>query len=129
MIGPIGYFLIVCILLVAVATCLIGYNMTGVVAFDDSVEAICRTRVNGAINAACKTYFERNGRYPNNLKELLVKNGNGGPYVESPDAIIDQWGQPFQYDAKGPMNFGERPDIWTVQPKSGRVIANWPNGR
>ena len=50
----------------------------------------------------------------------------GGPYLETPDALIDPWGQPYQYNAQGPMNNGMKPDIWAV-PKTNpnNKIGNW----
>ena len=41
-----------------------------------------------------------------------------------PDALLDHWKNPYQYDAAGPKNGGKQPDIWTVTPE-GKVIGNW----
>jgi len=61
--------------------------------------------------------------YPARLDQL-VQPPEGGPYAD-PSALLDPWDQPYQYDAAGPRNHGEQPDIWTVTPK-GEVIGNWP---
>jgi hypothetical protein len=61
------------------------------------------------------------------LSDLLVKDQFGGPYLENADAIIDPWGQPYQYNPQGTNNNGTKPDIWTVAPNGdGKQIGNWP---
>jgi hypothetical protein len=90
-----------------------------------SLTDIADAQVRGPLTQACEAYALKNGRFPDRLDQLLVKDAIGGPYLESPDALTDPWGRPFQYDAKGPNNNGARPDIWTVTP-AGVVIGNWP---
>ena len=59
---------------------------------------------------------------------MLVKDARGGPYLDNPDALIDPWGNTYQYDPVGPRNNGVRPDTWTVNPRDGTLIGNWPPG-
>ncbi len=59
------------------------------------------------------------------LDDLLKKDDLGGPYLESKDALLDPWKQPYHYDPAGKKNEGRRPDIWTVAPNN-EVIGNWP---
>jgi hypothetical protein len=80
------------------------------------------------LTQACEAYRVKHDRLPQNLAELLEKDALGGPYLESPDALIDPWGNRYQYDPKGPRNNGLKPDIWTVTP-GGVEIGNWPRGR
>jgi hypothetical protein len=48
--------------------------------------------------------------------------------LESRDALLDPWGQPFQYDKNGTINQGMKPDIWTTDPKDPQrtKLGNWP---
>jgi len=75
---------------------------------------------------ACNMYkIKHNGQYPESLQQLLQKDQRGGPYLDDPEALKDQWGQFYQYDRSGPRNNGVRPDIWTRSPE-GKEIGNWP---
>jgi hypothetical protein len=85
--------------------------------------------VKGSLTHACQAYFRDHNRFPDNLGELLKKDALGGPYLEGPDALVDPWGNQFQYDPKGPRNNGAKPDIWTIDPGDGALIGNWPKGR
>lgn len=82
-----------------------------------------------ALGEACQRYaIKHNGEFPNQLDDLLVKDGLGGPYLESRDAMLDPWGHPYQYDKTGPNNNSMRPDIWAVD-KEGNKIGNWPKNQ
>ena len=94
----------------------------------DGVEVIADFQVRGSLPNACEAYRAKNGRLPKTLAELLEQNAVGGPYLEHPDALIDPWGNRYQYDPKGPRNNGLKPDIWTVTPQ-GIEIGNWPRDR
>src|SRR5262249_49663269 len=74
------------------------------------------------LTSAVKAYRIKYEEYPAKLRDL-VEPPDGPPYVE-PDSIIDPWQQPYQYDAAGPRNNGEQPDIWTVGD-DGKLIGNW----
>ena len=91
-------------------------------------KSTARIQVKGPMTTACKSYFDKNRRWPDDLKALTVKDANGIEYLESKDALFDPWGKEYQYDVKGPKNNGVRPDIWTVAP-DGEIIGNWPKGR
>ncbi len=102
-----------------------GFFLMG--ALGGAQKDIAQTQVKGALTQACQAYFTRhNGTFPETLAELLKKDEFGGPYLESPDALIDPWKQQYQYDKSGQMNNGTKPDIWTVDPKEpGVKIGNW----
>lgn len=89
---------------------------------------IAATQVSGPLTNACQAYRLKHDGFPKNMMELIQKDAVGGPYLESPDALIDPWGKLYQYDPKGPRNNGARPDIWTVTP-DGIEIGNWQRGR
>jgi hypothetical protein len=74
-----------------------------------------------SLTKAVQVYQIRHGEYPKSLKAmsegenpLLTKNG-----------YLDPWGNPYQYDPRGPSNNGKKPDIWCTTPKM-EVIGNWP---
>ena len=87
-----------------------------------------RTTIKGTLTSACDAFRLKNGRFPKNLEELLQQNEFGGPFLKSPDFLIDPWGRPYHYDPAGPRNKGLDPDIWFVHP-DGTEIGNWPKGR
>jgi hypothetical protein len=79
----------------------------------------------GSIGASVQAYYlKHNGEFPATLDMLLQKDEFGGPYLENADSLLDEWGNPFQYDIKGPRNKGTKPDIWSVAP-DGTLIGNW----
>jgi len=86
---------------------------------------MAKLQVKGPLTWACDEFIVRNGRWPKNLEELLMKNENGGPYLEHRDALQDPWGNTYRYDINGPMNKGVRPDIWTESPHNRTKIGNW----
>jgi hypothetical protein len=104
-----------------------GYFLTAPVGY--TTTDLARSYAKGPLTQACDRYFDRFGRFPDNLAALTVHEEGRGPFVEGPDALIDPWGQPFQYDSLGPKNGGRRPDIWTVNPREGTIIGNWPKNR
>lgn len=77
------------------------------------------------LTQAAETYnLDHLGNYPPNLQILLTRDGAGkGPYLKNQDALIDPWGNPYQYNAAGPMNNGTQPDIWS-ESQYGK-IGNW----
>jgi len=84
----------------------------------DLAKAGAKTLTTGAM-----VYHLKFDTYPARLDQL-VHPPEGGPYAV-PGALLDPWGQPYQYDPAGPRNHGKQPDIWTITPK-GEVIGNWP---
>jgi hypothetical protein len=40
-------------------------------------------------------------------------------------ALVDPWGNKYQYAAAGKKNGGKQPDIWTETPDK-KIIGNWP---
>jgi type II secretory pathway pseudopilin PulG len=91
-----------------------------------------------AIAIVCDAYKEKNAKYPETLATLLVRDEFGTIWIDDPAKLIDPWGRPYQYDAKGPNNKGLHPDIWVVTPDDGwwlgiwradprgKTIGNWP---
>jgi hypothetical protein len=76
------------------------------------------------LTQACEAYRISRGNWPPSLAALLQQDEEGGPYLKSQDAMIDPWGQPYQYNSAGPNNGGRQPDIWANAP-NGQQIGNW----
>lgn len=89
---------------------------------------VASAQVKGPLTQACEAYHLKHGAYPTKLGVLLEADENNVVYLDRPEALIDPWGNPYQYDPKGPKNKGQRPDIWTVRA-NGKEIGNWQKGR
>jgi general secretion pathway protein G len=101
-----------------------GYFLMG--AMGEAKHDLALTQAKQTLTNACQAYSLRRGQFPNQLQDLLQKDAKGGPYLEDPSALLDPWGQQFQYDKNGTRNNGRKPDIWTKDPSTGMDIGNWP---
>jgi hypothetical protein len=72
------------------------------------------------IDSAIQLYQLNTDQVPKSLKALT----EGDKPALKPEALIDPWGKPYQYDPAGPKNKGKKPDVWTVTPGK-KVIGNW----
>jgi general secretion pathway protein G len=85
------------------------------------------------IGKAVREYNLNNGVYPPDLNTLLGKDAEGkGPYLETPDALLDPWGRPYQYDQSGANHTRvgatvQIPDVYCMPPNStdGKPVGNW----
>jgi general secretion pathway protein G len=75
------------------------------------------------LTKACETYCIDHGQYPQALDQLLRRDNIGGPYLKTPEALRDPWGNPYRYNAAGPRNGGTQPDVWAETPDG--PIGNW----
>jgi hypothetical protein len=75
---------------------------------------------------AVQLYMEDHGGAPPATPQLLTEKDNkgNGPYLTSPDALLDPWGEPFQIDYEGRHHGGTEPDVWTTSP-DGKILGNW----
>jgi general secretion pathway protein G len=101
-----------------------GFFLMG--ALKGSQKDIAATQVKGPLTNAVQTYaLKNNMKYPQTLDELLDPDPDkGGPFLVNKDALIDPWGNRYQYDSQGQKNGGRQPDIWAVAP-GGELIGNW----
>jgi general secretion pathway protein G len=74
-----------------------------------------------------KEYEAKCGERPQTLDNLLSPPNGMKPLIDSATALIDPWGQQYQYDPQGSRNNGLKPDIWTTT-QDGETIGNWPGG-
>ncbi len=95
--------------------------------WEDAKVSAAQLQMKGDLSAACKTYKLKTGNWPQSLAVLLQKTDDGlyGPFLDNQTAIIDPWGNQYQYDPAGPRNNGTQPDISTEVPGKGVVIGNW----
>lgn len=78
------------------------------------------------LSTAAQAFQIKNSSPPQTLAELAQPPAEGGrAYIETTEILRDPWGNPYQYDAAGPKNSGNKPDIWTVTP-DGKTISNFP---
>lgn len=79
------------------------------------------------LSKAVENYMiDHNNNPPPSLEVLLGTTEIGaGPYLKNKDALVDPWGQPYQYDPNGPRNQGRSPDIWSAGPKGNEQIGNF----
>jgi general secretion pathway protein G len=73
---------------------------------------------------AAQAYEVRFGQLPESLQQLVQPPDGSKPFVE-PDALLDPWQQPYQYDPSGPRNGGLKPDVFTTSPSDGQVVGNF----
>ena len=109
---------------VIVLALLVVVGIGGTACFrSDGVTRIGRAKSDvDTIDEACAAYRQNNGRFPAALKDLV---SGSKPYLEGgEEAIIDPWGNPYQFDLNGPHSDGAKPDIFTVDP-DGQTIGNW----
>ena len=77
------------------------------------------------LTEAAEHYKLNNGDYPPNLVALTQPSADGSrPYLD-PDALKTPFGGQYNYDASGPRNGGNKPDIW-AETRQGQQIGNWP---
>jgi hypothetical protein len=102
---------------------LVFYEPT-ILIFESSKVGFARETSRATLTSACEAYKASHGRYPKTLDELLLRDEFGGPYLDSPEILIDPWHKRYQYDAAGSINKGVRPDIWT-KDRNGAIVGNW----
>src|SRR5207248_1238131 len=123
-----AFTLLEVLIVVAILVVLAGVSSIYVFsALDDAKADRCKADVQ-TLSKACQMYQLKFGEWPPSLDALLQPPDGSRPYLESPDAILDSWRQPYQYDASGGRNNGLKPDIWTVNKTNGQTIGNWPGG-
>jgi len=81
------------------------------------------------LNIVVEAYKLRHAKYPVSLEVLAQKPPDGKPAMVKPEALIDPWGRPYEYNPAGERNKSIKPDIWSLGPnpdnKEG-IIGNWP---
>src|SRR5438552_14081125 len=72
---------------------------------------------------AAQAYEIQFGQLPESLQQLVQPPVGSKPFVD-PDALMDPWNKPYQYDPQGAHSNGLKPDVYTVTP-DGIQIGNW----
>ena len=95
----------------------------------------------GPIGTALELYRQAMGTYPETSDGLmaLVERPSGldeemenkwrGPYIDNPEALVDPWGEEYQYAFPGEKNDENMYDLWSMGPdrEDGTEddIVNW----
>ena len=113
------------LVVVAIIVALSGIAVVSYFAiFEGSKKDIAQSQVK-SLSMLCDLYRIRNGNAPDALQTLMQPDVKGVISVEDPNALLDPWKKPYQYDPSGPRNSGRHADIWTIAP-DGLEIGNWP---
>ena len=99
-------------------TCVVAVVLAGAVRADPKEELV-KLDVR-SLTTAVEAYTKAKGMAPAKLMDLVTAG-----IVDPKETLLDPWGNPYQYDAKGKKNGGKRPDVWAVTPDR-RQIGNWP---
>jgi general secretion pathway protein G len=94
---------------------------------DQSKRSVAKTQTTTLTHAVENYYIDHSSTYPPALASLLQQDEGGGPYLKTPDALVDPWGRPYQYDPNGSRNGGRQPDIWAEAP--GGEVGNWSGSK
>jgi general secretion pathway protein G len=86
---------------------------------------ISRAKIDAATLSEQVEYYKlQNHEYPASIEALTLPQPNGGTPLVPPDKVRDPWGKPYQINAAGPNNGGNKADVFTTTPK-GQTIGNW----
>jgi tRNA A-37 threonylcarbamoyl transferase component Bud32 len=78
------------------------------------------------IEQAALVFYLQNDRFPNDVTELTRPDPNNeNKPLLLPDAILDPWRQVYVLDPLGTNNKGDKPDVFTINPITRKVIGNW----
>jgi len=118
--------------LVVVAILVVLAGVGGVIFMRAQQDAYIRTaKVQlKELTTACQMYsIAHDNTNPPTLQELLQPSDGGQAYLQS-KALVDPWGQQYQYDPNGTRNGQSgQPDIWSMGPSKGgdpnSIIGNW----
>lgn len=92
--------------------------------FGSSEEDAAQNWVDGAGKQYIELHFLKTRSYPDSLNDLMESPGGGVfPVVKKSSALIDPWGNQYQYRYPGEEN-PDSFDLWTVTP-DGQTIGNW----
>lgn len=128
--------MVIVIALIATVMGITLYNMNDL--FMDAKEDAERIKVTNSLPGALLRFNTHMGRYPTTEEGLqaLVRAPQGGddrwrgPYVKDESALIDAWGNPYQYKFPGTQN-PRGFDLWSLGPnkEAGPIIGNWSNAK
>lgn len=115
------------LIVVAIIVALAGVGAVYVLPqLQKSNSKIAATKAENLAKAYQAYYADHEQQWPASPQALLTADADGnGPYI-SADGLVDPWGKQFQVNPQGPNNNGGKPDVSTTDPKTGRVIGNWP---
>jgi general secretion pathway protein G len=111
--------------LVVVAIILILAGLGGYYFLGQAKEAqksAAKVQIRTLKQAAENYALDHGGTFPANLQALLSKDSYGkGPYLKNQDALVDPWGNQYQYAPPGPND--TEPHVYCQAP-DGTAIGN-----
>jgi len=115
-----GFTLLEVLVVVAIIVMLAGVGGYYLVQrYEESKLSTAKISAEG-LSGLVEQYKLKNGDYPGNIEALA----EGPTPLCSVDKTLDPWGKPFQIDASGSHNAGQRADVFTTAP-DGTTIGNW----
>jgi type II secretory pathway pseudopilin PulG len=114
--------LVVVAIIVALAG-LGGYYVMG--AMQSSQVKTAKLKAVNLAKAADNYKLDHNMAPPPSLTVLLQADNFGGPYLTDQNALMDPWGQQYQYDPTGSHHNGMEVDVYTTNPKTGQMVGNF----
>jgi len=128
-----GFTLMELLVVMAIIVIIAGFGGYYILGQLDQAKVSAAIQKAKVVAQAAETYYIDNGEYPQSIQLLLQKNENGkGPYLKSQDAIMDPWGQMYQYDQNGTQTQAANQtqaravDVFTtVKDGTNRTVGNW----
>ena len=96
----------------------------------ESQKKTAQVQVKTTLSTAVQNYMiDHGGQPPGQLQDLLRQDDRGGPYLKTQDALVDPWGNRYQYNPSGqnPDTGQQEPEIFTTAP-DGKLISNLRRG-
>lgn len=115
--------ILVVVAIIVILAGLGGYYILG--AADSSRKSAAKLKAQEIGKAVQSYMLDHTGNPPPSLDILVQRLPNGkGPYLKNIDALMDPWGNKYQYNPQGPQNNGLEPDVWCTSPQ-GQTYGNW----
>jgi general secretion pathway protein G len=120
-----AFTLLEVLVVVAILVILASVGTISVIRYLDSAKADTATLQMQTLQKQCMAYYTQSGgQWPQSLNDL-VNNPSGSMLEGGMQALIDPWGQPYQYTIRqNPVSGQEEPFISTVTPKG--MPISWP---
>lgn len=131
-----GFTLLEILVVLAIIGLLAGLAIVQVGGIHSRAEiTVARLAVDDSLRTVLNSYKFSTGSYPSTsdgLRALLVQPANNsrwaGPYIDKALALVDPWGEPYQYEYPGRHNKTGY-DLWSKGPdkQAGTAddVTNW----
>lgn len=95
--------------------------------YDEAKESRAKLDINTLDQTVQAYKVQSGGDYPLELGVLVQPTPDGKPAALEERALLDPWGQPYQYDPQNRHPLTGKPRIYSLGPRSdgSAPIANW----